>query len=156
MGIIYYCDNITIIKFFQNFEGKCANELNLIALTAAEFFPKFMWSIYDFSPRDCPHSFHLISNPQLKSNLSQITMVYIQHCIDEPRAWQRPISKVYDANRVSGEFYYRVNTTTSCVFVENILFCSQWWNILTGKTLLELKMQRWCLIGLQSKNWSVH
>ena len=35
-------------------------------------------------------------------------MVYIQHLIDEPRAWQRPVSKVYDANRVSGEFYYRV------------------------------------------------
>ena len=35
-------------------------------------------------------------------------MVYFQHLVDEPRPWLRPIGKVYDANRVSGEFYYRV------------------------------------------------
>jgi len=34
-------------------------------------------------------------------------MVYFQHLVDEPRPWLRPIGKVYDANRVSGEFYYR-------------------------------------------------
>ena len=37
-----------------------------------------------------------------------LAMVYISHGVDEPRAWQKPVSKVYDANRISGEFYYRV------------------------------------------------
>ena len=64
--------------------------------------------------------------------MEQDRMVYIQHLVDEPRPWLRPmgniqisaqyhvpcrylihiykyLGKVYDANRVSGEFYYRVS-----------------------------------------------
>eukprot|EP00092_Neocalanus_flemingeri_P027076 GFUD01029362.1.p1 GENE.GFUD01029362.1~~GFUD01029362.1.p1 ORF type:complete len:184 (-),score=55.93 GFUD01029362.1:268-819(-) len=33
-------------------------------------------------------------------------MVY-EHEVHQPRLWTKPISKVYDANRISGEFYYK-------------------------------------------------
>ena len=37
MGIIYYCDNITIIKFFQNIEDRFANDLNVNMSLKATF-----------------------------------------------------------------------------------------------------------------------
>merc|ERR1712106_65909 len=33
-------------------------------------------------------------------------MVYL-HDVHQPRPWVKPISKVYDVNRISGEFYYK-------------------------------------------------
>ena len=30
--------------------------------------------------------------------------------VSKPRPWHQPISKVYDVNRISGEFYYQVGT----------------------------------------------
>merc|ERR1712203_1163300 len=42
-----------------------------------------------------------------RATFTVTVMVYFQHLVDEPRPWLRPIGKVYDANRGSGEFYYR-------------------------------------------------
>ena len=34
-------------------------------------------------------------------------MVYL-HDVYQPKLWSKPVSKVYDSNRISGEFYYKV------------------------------------------------